>query len=218
MLKKLCLIGLLFLLSLPVWSTTPSVPKPSPYLTSLMDVGIIELDTGNIMCSGTIVSEHVILTAAHCFKEAKQKGNFSFRHQILHVVKLVNDNDDHVLVAVKEFFPHWATIELDAYVPDPGSDVFYWGAAESPLLTLRKGSVSGYLFKDGKLNLLLDVNVYFGDSGAGVFNGNNHVIGTINYLTGDPAEAFTFRFAGMKALAFSSQTYHTLGVNVVMYK
>lgn len=66
---------------------------------------------------------------------------------------------------------------------------------------LREGIVAGTETRNGKTVVMLDINGWGGDSGAGVFDGSGYVVGTITYRFG----AGGFVLMGMVPMHFTDK-------------
>lgn len=115
--------------------------------------------TENGLCSGTTVAPRVVLTATHCFQGAEL---ISLNGQVATITHREDDGKDHTLIWVDLAFPVWA--EMGGFLRQ-GDPVEYWGNPYAIPNQYRKGVVSGPVMDA----ILLDINGWKGDSGAGVF-------------------------------------------------
>jgi len=168
----------------------------------------VRLNIPGGVCSGTVVSPTVILTAGHCF-EADEEGYTPTVMQVngypVKILAVVFDGNDHALVRVDFFFQQWASIGKQL---QPGARVHYWGNPAGLNFVYREGYVTGY--EHG--TMVLDVNGFFGDSGAGLFDENGDVVGTINTINYYPHEGLVFTLMGSPALEFTPLQYHMMGI------
>ena len=140
-------------------------------------------------CSGTAVGPHVLLTASHCMTKGKVLAINGWSPK---VISVRHDGADHALVVVDLTFNRPARVASQS--PSVGDVVFIWGNPEGFNDLLRYGRVSG---AEGVT--LLDLNAYFGDSGAGVFNEQGQLVGVVSSLAGSPE----FHQVGMFPMAFT---------------
>jgi len=168
-------------------------------------------------CSGTVVAENVILSAAHCFKEQPPDLPFimlpprplpttmlvdGFK---VYILAIVFDDNDHALVKVDHFFKEHATLAKPAPV---GARVHYWGNPAGVNDVYREGYVTSYEHSA----MVMDVNGFFGDSGAGIFDESGHVVGVMSYIEAHAHSGLVFRLMGAVPLEFTPLQYSMMGV------
>lgn len=172
-----------------------TVPKIQ---TSEQSTYTIEFAQGH--CSGTAISENVILTAAHCF-ETDEAISFKLNGRQAKVKKIARDGNDHILVMVDISFAHKARLSTKA--SKVGDKVYYYG---NPGIKnqYRAGYVSGH--KDGAM--LLDVNSWRGDSGAAIFNEQGQIVGVVSAM----AVNDMFKLTVAYPLAFTRAQYERFGL------
>lgn len=142
-------------------------------------------------CSGTAIAPHAILTATHCF------GGQTVKLAGLTVKQRVDDGDDHTILIVTQTFRAHADV---APMPDLGKSVHILGNPGGLRQIYASGTVAGNYDGDTLLNL----PIYYGDSGAAVLDDAGHVVGVISgirVLAGggaieEWAETKPFRFTG----------------------
>lgn len=176
------------------------------------------LTIDEVTCSGTIVAPNVILSAEHCFKE--QPAEFPFIElpekplpttmlvdgYKVYILGIVFDENDHALVKVNIFFHAGAVL---AKPPAVGTHIYYWGNPAGVNSVYREGYVSNYLHGE----MVLDVNGFFGDSGAGIFNPDGKVVGVMSYLHALEHNGRTFKLMGVEPLEFTPLQYDLMGVS-----
>ena len=135
------------------------------------------------------------VTAAHCelgTDEIVLQGKDDAPDVDLKIERAVRDGYDHTIMYVSPIdlagyvFPFFAPVDL-VHKFVRGEDVFLIGNPHGFSNIFRKGYVAGYTLCDG-LNqesipeILIDVRVGEGDSGAGIFDGNGNLIGLCRAL------------------------------------
>ena len=151
-------------------------------------------------CSGTAISENVILTAAHCF-ETDEAISFKVNGRQTKVTKIARDGNDHILVMVDISFATKA--ELSSKAAKVGDKVFYYG---NPGIKhqYRTGYVTGFHDKA----MLLDVNSWRGDSGAAIFNERGEIVGVVSAMAVNDMFKLTIAYP----LAFTRAQYERFGL------
>jgi uncharacterized protein Usg len=172
-------------------------------------------------CSGTIVAPSAILSAAHCFREevdpilemfglaAPPKPlptEMTVDGYKVYIETITFDEADHALVRVIFVFKDYAT--LTHQLPAVGDKVHYWGNASKLNNTYREGYVTSYLHGD----MLMDLNGFFGDSGAGIFDESGKVVGVVSYLNYSRHDGLGFKLMGAYPLEFTPLQYSMMGV------
>jgi V8-like Glu-specific endopeptidase len=183
-----------------------------------------QLTINGATCSGTIVAPSAILSAAHCFKGedeeddddpiAKFLGHVSPPPTFMTVdgykvfiEAITYDDADHALVKVIFTFKEYSQLSHER--PAVGGKVHYWGNAAGRTNTYREGYVTSYV----KGEMVMDVNGFFGDSGAGIFDESGKVAGVVSYLTTNRREGMTFKLMGAYPLEFTPLQYSMMGVS-----
>ena len=151
---------------------------PSDYAVSLR----IQRKDGWWICGGTKVGPHTILTATHCVIKQTQLVINGEPVPVLHIAA---DSNDHALVVLGTTFSSWARLGPR---PSMSARVFIYGETTGNFL-FRNGYVAGY---DHDSSMVLDMTVWFGDSGSGVFNSRGQLVGVIN---SKPKEPFALGYA-----------------------
>jgi Trypsin-like peptidase domain len=172
------------------------------------------LDFDDGTCSGTVVAPTVILSAAHCFQaEENERLGFitppptemkvdGYKVKILVVVF---DDNDHAMVKVDFTFDDYARLGPR---PDVGARVHYWGNPAKINNVYREGYVTSYHHSD----MVMDINGFFGDSGAGIFSSSGKLVGVLSYLDDKHAQNRTFRLMGAQEIEFTALQYRMMGV------
>lgn len=157
---------------------------------------------GGSVCSGTAISRSAFLGAAHCF--GADEGEASVNGKPAKYKVVANDGADHVLVTVDKPFTVWA--RLSARKPAQGDEVFVHGNPAGIKDVLITGRVSG---RAGDI-LLLDLNAWYGTSGAAVFNADGRVIGVVSRMY--PGDQFFWRLTGCYDIKFTAEQWRAAGV------
>lgn len=140
----------------------------------------VRLDFQDGNCSGTAVAEYVILSAAHCFRNA-DIGSMLVNGEKAAYVVAANDGRDHVLVKVTA---RQRVIARIGKRPKRGDQLLILGNPLGWSNLLRVGRVAGYADVtclapiQGECEaMMVDLNTAGGDSGSGYFNRSGEVVG-----------------------------------------
>ena len=168
----------------------------------------VRLDLEDGTCSGTVVAPDVILSAGHCFESEWDESptDMFVDGMQVKILAVVLDGDDHALVKVNFTFPSYALL---AAVPEVGAHVHYWGNPAGSNNVYREGYVTNY--QHGTMRL--DVNGFFGDSGAGIFDSQGNVVGVISTIDINRHKGLDFRLMGAEPLEFTPLQYVMMGVH-----
>jgi trypsin-like peptidase len=175
-------------------------------------------------CSGTVVAYNVILSAQHCFVDEEEDDLYKILGlptppkpplpstmkvdgYTVEIVGLVFDDNDHALVKVGFTFKDFAKLGSR---PAVGAHVHYWGNPAGVNNVYREGCVTGYHHGD----MVIDVNGFFGDSGAGIFDEDGKVVGVMSSIEFHRHQGLTFRLMGASELEFTPLQYSMMGVAV----
>jgi hypothetical protein len=141
----------------------------------------------HVFCSGTAIGKYVILTAAHCDTEDALDSVIFEGNNSVKVLGEVDDGSDHVIFFLDKPFHSWAT--LSGTPPALGQDVFIFGNPGDLQDVYRRGYISGTAKRPFSSNgpneeaVEYDMNGFFGDSGAGVFDASTgQVIGVLKSM------------------------------------
>jgi len=133
-------------------------------------------------CSATAIGPHALLTATHCesvFPDIKVDGHPA------HVDRIVYDTADHSIYFLSGIsFSHWASVS--SAPPEQGDEVYIFGNPRRHWDYLRRGYVVS-VDNNGDYGTLstLDINGFFGDSGAAVFNQHGEIASVISKIMVD---------------------------------
>ncbi len=171
----------------------------------------IDLDDGT--CSGTVVAPTVILSAGHCFEDEDSSDFFGAPPPTtmrvdgypVKILAIVTDGDDHALVKVDFTFKQYSRL---AKVPAAGAHVHYWGNPAGVRNVYREGYVTGF----EHARMMMDINGFFGDSGAGIFDADGNLVGVISLIQAIPHHGLVFEMMGALPLEFTPLQYEMMGV------
>lgn len=159
-------------------------------------LGITQVDGKAGICSATAVGVRLLLTASHCFGDSGDPKTMLVDGKPAGILAIERDGADHALVRVSITFRYVAKV---GNTPPQGANVYFYG---NPGLNdiFRRGYVAGK-YPDG--GYVLDCNVYFGDSGAGMFGATGELVGVVSgFVTnGD------FKLGYAKPLAFTAEQW-----------
>ena len=151
------------------------------------------IEQGGTVCSATAIGPSKLLTSSHCLADYPL---LLVNGTAAGVVSVVHDGNDHAVVVVTMRFLAWAKV---VGPPALGEVVEYHGNPLRFHQLYRRGYVAGV----DRTGVILDVNGYNGDSGAGVFNTKGEVVGVISGLTRGEFRViamFPFAFKGGELL------------------
>jgi hypothetical protein len=200
---------ILFFLCLPAFAAVSDDLKAAEHLTAHSIV--MRLGFHGAGCSATAISEHVLLTAAHCYIEdaALYIDQVSAPYMNPQTVSEVYfDHHDHALLVIrsvkfKVYFPY----AVDMAPLAQGEHYYMWGNPAMMADQYREGYTTGRLADLYERQhdvdvitpyLLLSGPVVGGDSGSGIFGDDGRLAGVLTYSVEDG------KFAGVYPLAFTA--------------
>lgn len=190
------ILALLLLALVTGCSGCASVPKAEIARASALRLGF---EQG--VCSATAVGPYTALTATHCF--GQQGGLRTIDGQPVTVLSRVDDGRGHTLIRVTVEFKQYAK---RGKVPLATGDRISWtGNPAGEPNVYREGYVSR-VRTDG---ILIDAQVFFGDSGSGVFDSRGHLVGMVSQLAG-PSPSFVM--AVLLPIRFTEEQWKAAGV------
>jgi S1-C subfamily serine protease len=183
--------------------------------TSSMTAARLTIDGAT--CSGTVVAPSTILSAAHCFQDddpialllghvAPVPTELLVDGYKVYIEAITFDGADHALVKVIFVFKDHA--QLAHQRPDVGAKVHYHGNPAKVNNVYREGYVTSY----DRGDMVMDVNGFFGDSGAGVFDESGKVVGVVSYMGVHQHQGVIFKLMGAYPLEFTPLQYSMMGV------
>jgi hypothetical protein len=146
----------------------------------------------NSYCSATAIGPFALLTATHCelgTDEIALQGKGGKPDVDLKIDGRIRDGYDHTILLISPTylagykFTTFAAVDL-LHKFDFGQDVFFIGNPRGFSELFRKGYVAGSATYTSALGenvpeILIDINVGHGDSGAAIFDSNGAVIGVV---------------------------------------
>jgi hypothetical protein len=204
-------IGRLFLYVMMAYALMQGLCACAP--KSYQSMAVMRLDFDDGVCSGTAVARHTIISAAHCFEDVENELGFvtppppsmKVAGYPAKILAVVFDGNDHALVKVDLEFDNYLRL---AKVPPVGERIHYWGNPAKIDNVYREGYVTSYHLGE----MVMDVNGFFGDSGAGVLNWRGQLVGVISFIHPKEHQGLVFSLMGASALEFTPLQYHMMGV------
>ena len=174
----------------------------------------VRLDVDGGICSGTVVAPSVILSAQHCFQEEEEGWGLPLPapttmrvdgYQVK-ILAIVFDDNDHAMVKVDFVFRDYAHLAKPAPV---GTHIHYWGNPAGLMHVYREGYVASYHHSE----MMMDINGFFGDSGTGIFDEHENLVGVISFISAIPHSGLVFELMGANPLEFTPMQYEMMGVS-----
>jgi V8-like Glu-specific endopeptidase len=155
------------------------------------------LTFGDGSCSGTAIAPHAILTATHCLHGEKYTTVKSGR---LIVKQRIDDGDDHTLLMVAQTFDASAQI---APMPEAGAVVHISDNPGDLRNLYAIGTVAGTYHG----NTLVNLPIYFGDSGAAVVDSHGRIVGVISGVRVIADQGVSVSWGEVKPLRFTARQW-----------
>ena len=204
-------IGRLFLYVMMAYALMQGLCACTP--NSYQSLAVMRLDFDDGVCSGTAVASHTIISAAHCFEDVENELGFvtppppsmKVAGYPAKILAVVFDGNDHALVKVDLEFGAYLRL---AKAPPVGGSIHYWGNPAKIDNVYREGYVTSYHLGE----MVMDVNGFFGDSGAGVLNERGQLVGVISFIHTEQRQGRNFSLMGASALEFTPLQYRMMEV------
>jgi hypothetical protein len=177
--KKLLTIIAALAFSIAAFAQIPQDVIQTAHATAL-HTGEITFEDGVDECSATAVGPHAILTASHCESATDTLHIDGYTEGRIQIDRIIRDDADHSIYLLSGItFEHYTAVYLD-YKPVVGEQVFFFGNPGVWSDLYREGYVAGHTERDNVDTLLVNVNGWHGDSGAGLFTVSGKLIGVIS--------------------------------------
>lgn len=161
-------------------------------------------------CSATAIGRNALLTASHCEKPTDDIEVDGEHHVIEGILR---DGNDHTIYLLSgPVFTDVASFSTDAIAV--GDDVFIFGNPTGFADVFRRGTIANTqvkptgiaaAFDNGPAKFLVDMNIYYGDSGAALFDADGKIVGVVSALTVQHSEDASIKFMGCVVLAFTKE-------------
>jgi len=158
---------------------------------------ITQVDGKAGVCSSTAVGVRLLLTASHCFGDKGDPKTMMVDGKPVGILAIERDGADHALVRVSARFQYVAKV---GRTPIQGASVYFYGNPGGLPDIFRRGYIAGKYSDDG---YVLDCNIYFGDSGAGLFGATGELVGVVSGFVSNGE----FKLGYAKPLAFTAEQW-----------
>jgi S1-C subfamily serine protease len=185
----LLIVGLNGCVRLPSGSVQPEI-QPA-YFASVAIVDKNNKASG----AGTIVLNKkgyqlAVLTAAHVVKGMQKRGvkkiyalpSYSRTKVLMRVSKIDVENDLALLLGFPKEKRDGPYVRLASRTPNIGETVWAIGSPMGVKWTVGKGILSNFEVVKGKMFYRITADMFFGNSGGGLFNQNNELVGVVNSI------------------------------------
>lgn len=157
-------------------------------------------------CSATVVGPHAILSAAHCFD---WPYHLTIYGQPVAVKSAMLDGNDHIILIVESVtFSRWVE---RGNLPKMGESVTILGNPGDMTQQFRHGYVAGQMASPRGLADMFDLRIWFGDSGAGIFDSHNDLVGVVSFIYTQDDGHSQLAMAGAFPLAFTDAQWAEAG-------
>jgi hypothetical protein len=151
-----------------------------------------------------VIGSRTVLTATHCFHG--DTGSPTVSGKTVTVVERRDDGADHSLLFVAEILPQ-PPAKLATRKLESGDSIRIWGNPGGLRDVLRNGQIVAFQNDAGQLPwVLADLNVYPGDSGAGIFDDDGRLVSTLFGLYNLTDGTSSAKFMIFSPLVFDAET------------
>jgi hypothetical protein len=186
-------------LAVVVVGAQTSAPKPTQTPiqhahSTTMEIGFATITDKGVQCSATAIAPHALLTATHCELPTDElfiRGE----DDSIEIQAIERDQMDHTILEVDTTFKNFA--QMSNQPVQVGDDVFIFGnpgemndilrkgyiAQLPPQLSKEEEEISELFNGPSALLTTYDLNGWFGDSGAAVFNSDGQIVGVISLIS-----------------------------------
>jgi len=196
----------LLLMSSLAFAVSPAVDKAHK---ASLHIGQETVADSNY-CSATAIGPQAILTATHC--ELPDDTLYVEGRKVpLEIVRRMRDGNDHTIYLIKgTVFSVYANVSLTDPV-EVSEDVFIFGNPGKWSDVYQKGyiasiqvdnSIEAAFGHAGPDTILIDLQAFPGESGAGIFNTSGEVIAVLGFDCPQTHKDAAIDFAGAYPLAF----------------
>ena len=206
--KKFLLYLAILCISLPVFAVSPAVSKAHK---ASYQIGQETL-SDHAVCSSTAIGPHALLTATHCELPSDdlyirgEDGAFP-------IVARIRDEQDHTILLLKGItFADYVAVDQKSI--DVTQDIFTIGNPGKWRDVYQKGYIAGILI-DNSMEaafggghppiILIDIQAYPGESGAGVFNTDGVLIDVLSGEDSQVEEGITINMGTAFLLSFKPE-------------
>jgi hypothetical protein len=161
----------------------------------------VHLQFSDGSCSGTVVGKQTILTAEHCLDGG---GDVLVDGVKVKIYNVERDGKDHALLLTDHLFPQAAVVAAE---PPQGTSVYVLGNPGDLVNIYRQGYIAGYKDVHGLHVTLYDLNGFYGDSGAGIFDSEGRLVGVISVLYQQVSDGY-MKVMGSFGLAFTPEQWN----------
>jgi hypothetical protein len=202
--KVLCFL----LLSASAFAMSPAVDKAHK---ASLHVGQATL-SGHVFCSATAIGPQAVLTATHC--ELPDETLYIENANPAEIVGRIRDGQDHTIYLLKgATFADYVLVDLKDPV-EVSEDIFTFGNPGDWDDVYQRGYIAS-IQKDRSLaaslgdgypdTILLDLQAFPGESGAGIFNAKGDVIAVLSGDQHQVKEGVSIDLASAYPMAFKQE-------------
>jgi len=195
--KKLTALFIVFLLMFAGCSRLPAAGgsvKPEIQTAYFASVAVVD-ENGSASGAGTIILNRkgyqlAVLTAAHVIKGMQKRGikkiyvmpAYSRTKTLVKVHKIDYKSDLALLLGYPKEKRDGPYVQLASSAPNIGDTIWAIGSPMGTKWTVGKGILSNFEMLKGKTYYRITADMFFGNSGGGLFNEKNELIGVVNSI------------------------------------